>query len=537
MQPHDDNQELGAQALLQLLDLKKEEDLLKDGLDLIQQHNAYTESDKIHEVEAAVLHYVGGTLDEGTEEKKRKLFNDDIANMNFQQWSGFLEDDFSFSGKRQKKKKDNVDPELALMGAHPGETEHRTTSEHEQLVQAAIMDARELASQLGPLDEFGYRGEPNEIQLQQHEVLAISTAEPRTSVEPRAPATASHPEVAALVAEAASRASNWVTTASHGKLFLAEEIEALDRFIGAYCEINKMTRREVCERVWCNERKKDDFWEALQKVLPHRSRASVYKHVRRLYHIFDVRGKWTEAEDLELGTLAAEKDGQWKTIGHLMGRMPEDCRDRWRNYVKCGTSRSSNKWSDSEEEKLRTIVAEMLRIPTEDNQPLPVNWTIVSDRMGGIRSRIQCRYKWNKLLKREATSRASQIDLGDRIWLVSRIKDLGYTTSGQVIDWHLLATLYARAVANGTAGHAGGEYWQGNDFKICFERMRSSIREFKKKKMDEVCTLLLLDLMNEADRKDGPEAERNGASGASDEQMLAMQGDAMKGGDEYELWR
>ncbi|ODQ77208.1 hypothetical protein BABINDRAFT_181839 [Babjeviella inositovora NRRL Y-12698] len=496
MQPHDDNQELGAQALLQLLDLKKDEELLKDGLDLIQQHNEYSDPDKINEVEAAVLRYVGGTLDDAPDDKKRKLFSDELANINFQQWTGFLEDEFAFPGKRQKKKKDNVDPELAQMGAEheiraEAEGEMGTASEHEQLVQAAIMDARELASQLGPLDEFGYRGlaggeaAQQLQQLQQHAAQAIAAADgpaPTSSLNTGMHANA-HPEVAALVAAAAARASNWVTAPAHGKLFSPEEIEALDRFIGAYCEINKMTRRDICERVWCNERKKDDFWEALQKVLPHRSRASVYKHVRRLYHIFDVRGKWTAAEDSELGRLAAEKDGQWKAIGQIMGRMPEDCRDRWRNYVKCGSNRSSNKWSEAEEEKLRAIVAEILGEAAELQQSA-INWTIVSERMGGIRSRIQCRYKWNKLLKREATSRAAQIDISDRIWLVGRIKDLGYTTVTQ-IDWHLLATLYARA------------YWQGSDFKICFERMRGTIRDFKKKKMDDVCSLLLLDLMND----------------------------------------
>ena len=109
-----------------------------------------------------------------------------------------------------------------------------------------------------------------------------------------------------------------------------------------------------------------------------------------------------------LRKLASTKEGNWKEIGDNMGRMPEDCRDRWRNYVKCGENRVSNKWSEEEERKLRDIVTDMVAHIGDDNKlkAPTINWTIVSERMNGVRSRIQCRYKWNKLVKRASAAKA-----------------------------------------------------------------------------------------------------------------------------------
>ncbi|GMM38753.1 Nsi1 protein [Saccharomycopsis crataegensis] len=418
-----------------------------------------------------------------------------------------------------------VDPELAQLDS--------TTNEHDQLVQAAINDAKELArlssfeqdyilsqqnaNQQGqPNDNQGgddtkveflpkdLKNDPAQVELQQQRSMQQTQVQPQPQqvqpqpqqVQPQQQvnkvvgagvfqqmphhelSNISHmhnTEVATLVAQAATNASAYVTTRPQGKMFSKEEHEAIQKFIQAYCQIHKMTEEDICKRVWSNNRVKDNFWDSLQKVLPHRTRASVYKHVRRAYHIFSVRGKWTPEEDAQLGALAKDKEGQWKAIGEIMGRMPEDCRDRWRNYVKCGASRAQNKWSPDEEDKLKSIIHEIF----QNNPQSPViNWTVVSEKMGGLRSRIQCRYKWNKLLKRQATVRASQMDAEDRIWLITRLKELQFEDEGQV-EWDALASLHPKG------------YWTGSDFKVSFEKMRSSIKDFKNKKMDDICNILL----------------------------------------------
>ncbi|KAK9448368.1 uncharacterized protein V1518DRAFT_418781 [Limtongia smithiae] len=184
-----------------------------------------------------------------------------------------------------------------------------------------------------------------------------------------------------------------VAAVSNGGSFSPEETYALEDFMTQYQQENGLDRIGLCRRVWSNERKKDNFWDSVANALPHRTRASVYKHVRRKYNPYVLRGRWTSREDEELRQLFEIHGAQWKVIGRAIDRMPEDCRDRYRNYVKCGESRGQNKWNPEEEEKLATIVQQIkFADPNAD-----INWTVVSERMGGIRSRIQCRYKWKKL--------------------------------------------------------------------------------------------------------------------------------------------
>lgn len=591
----------GAKALL---DLKKKDDVKKEkseqgGGDELDTDNAIDEHHHEHDsntdngsghnkddnnVEAAVMRYVGGTLDNRKSNKRKKSFpaNDEINE--FQHWNAFLEteqlqhgDEFGSEPKetqqtsqpksRKKRKQQdqnqqgsniNVDPELAQLD---------DTTEHEQLVRAAILDANQLAHDVNvniqdyiqqphddndgkyaqlsqqaldsniiqaaqaaaaaaaaqeqqhqpQQDQQGQQGQQGQSQqveqanqqqagpqsqqqgtqgqqldLQQQDQGNRVGAQTQSNQQSQSahsltpPSTQSNSEAAALVAAAAQRASNWVSSQNQGKMFSKEEIEAIDKFVADYCAINNMTRKQICERVWSNERKKDDFWESLHKVLPYRTRASVYKHVRRSFHIFDVRGKWTPEEDATLGRLAQEKDGQWKLIGQEMGRMPEDCRDRWRNYVKCGNNRAQNKWSDEEENKLKTVISAILNEQADLQTPV-INWTLVSEKMGGTRSRIQCRYKWNKILKRDAMARAQTIDLNDRVWLLTKLQELRFLPESE-IDWDALASLHPK------------NFWSGNDFKICYEKMRSSIRDFKKKNVVDISGSLLRDLVQDASR-------------------------------------
>jgi hypothetical protein len=197
----------------------------------------------------------------------------------------------------------------------------------------------------------------------------------------------------------------------NGGTFSLEERFAIDKALQDYSKIHGMTMDELKDRVWGNNRKKDEFWDFISSAVPNRSRASVYKHVRRSCHIFQQRAKWTPEEDAELDALVKEKGNKWKDIGEAMGRMGEDCRDRYRNYVKCGDDRGKDRWSEEEEELLKKTVREhkenTRQILIQQGKPLPspeeedsvlINWTTVSEMMKNRRSRIQCRYKWKKML-------------------------------------------------------------------------------------------------------------------------------------------
>ncbi|QPG74447.1 hypothetical protein FOA43_001776 [Brettanomyces nanus] len=278
--------------------------------------------------------------------------------------------------------------------------------------------------------------------------------------------------ISLLVDAAAERAHNMLPDGHHGKRFSNDEKKALDSFVKDYCKIKGLTVDDIRKRVWGNKRKKDSFWEILQKVLPSRNRASLYKHIRRTYHVFKVRATWNTEEDTKLAELAENFQGKWKLVGKEMGRMPEDCRDRWRNYIKCGSNRKKNKWDIQEEIRLKEAIKKF------DVDGTPINWTQVSEMMGGTRSRIQCRYKWKKIMKRETVMKLREMDLDTKVWLLSRLREIWYHEKDDLVDWDALATVFP------------GKKWTGTDFQTCFDKMRAS-ENFRGKSFIETVEVLL----------------------------------------------
>ena len=64
-----------------------------------------------------------------------------------------------------------------------------------------------------------------------------------------------------------------------------------------------------------------DFGETYIKVFSYRSVSSVYKHVRRKFHIFDVRAKWTKSDDEQLKQLTLT----YQVNGHRLVNLWEEC--------------------------------------------------------------------------------------------------------------------------------------------------------------------------------------------------------------------
>lgn len=510
-------------------------------------------------VEAAVMRYVGGTLDDndhtihnGQDQdndnddvgdsgghgaaggdglahlgQKRRLNHDDIiSNMHEYQWDRFLEEDvaadFDRTPPKRKRRKsygagNDIDPELAGLD---------TTSEHDQLVHAAILGAGELAKQLsipakshlglgGNRNRNASESEPNAISQLAHAASALSgglkgaqTVKHRRPLKKSADVHEPHilprskydlSSLESLIEQAASEACIWYNTHAESGLggprpFSQDEILIVESFVDGYCRINNLTRADICRRVWSSERTKDNFWESLTKVLPYRSRASVYKHVRRQYHVFDIRARWTPEEDEMLRKLAATCKTNWKKVGEVMNRMPEDCRDRWRNYVKCGENRAMNKWSEEEETTLRDIVMDMLTNETASmkDKPILINWTLVSERMNGLRSRIQCRYKWNKLLRRELLSRVAMMDTETKLWLFNRVLEANFADIDS-IDWDYILHLYHEENKDKSK-----VLWTASDFKIGFEKMKSLIRDNKNLPLHNLLTKLIASLYEQS---------------------------------------
>jgi Myb-like DNA-binding protein REB1 len=282
-----------------------------------------------------------------------------------------------------------------------------------------------------------------------------------------------------------------------GRSFTTAETEAIDVFIKEYEKIHGMSHEMFLQRIWGNQRVKDRFWEILQDVLPNRTRSSLYKHVRRTYHIFEKRGVWTPEEDAQLAELAVTFNARWKVIGEQLQRMPEDCRDRWRNYVKCGNVRNVNKWTSEEEEHLGRIIADILEEGrgketkgVREAQVAPtINWNTVSERMGGTRSRIQCRYKWKKLMRTASVAKLRTMPRSMQEWLLGKIVTLAQDDPNLEanLDWDALAM----SVPNGTDISGKEVLWNGVDLNVCFQRLRAQIDGWRGMKMGEVAQVVL----------------------------------------------
>lgn len=67
--------------------------------------------------------------------------------------------------------------------------------------------------------------------------------------------------------------------------------------------------------------------------LRERSLQSLYAHLRRQHHPGNHLGAFTAQEDETLRRLVVMHGTQWSLIGGLMGRMPENCRDRYREIA------------------------------------------------------------------------------------------------------------------------------------------------------------------------------------------------------------
>ncbi len=475
------------------------------------EEDNHVQQDTNETVEAAVMRYVGGTLDDnstsGSSDRKRKNYE----SIDFPNWS-FLDDNLdtganetsgsASGGKNGRTNDDGNTEELARFDVNVFDQSSTKQSNPLPLKKKRRNNNGKSSNSDSHYISNVSNVDPELAQMDGTSNSALAAAAYNRSIQfydpdqTSAKAEPSHSNIQPDPQQVAVEATNlehdshhphegihgaW-PTASHanlvaGRAFTKQEISLIDDVISQYCDMHNLTRHQVCQRIWANDRKKDDFWETLLRVLPNRTRSSVYKHVRRAYHIFDVRGKWTPPEDQQLGALVAEKSSQWKTIGEIMGRMPEDCRDRWRNYVKCGSNRTSNKWSLDEENSLRQVVSELKSLdPTS-----PINWTLVSERMGGTRSRIQCRYKWNKFIKKAAANKVEELSTNEKFGLVSRLKSLNYDYENQ-IDWEVVASMDSRMI------------WSANHLRAAFEKSRNGVKDYKKKSLVEILNQLQTDL-------------------------------------------
>ena len=311
--------------------------------------------------------------------------------------------------------------------------------------------------------------------------------------------------------------------AENGGAFSAAEGLQLDAFRDNYCEANNMTIWKFNELIQTPMRGNAEvkaLFDEIHEILSYRPRMSVQKFCRRRFHNF-IRGTWNADDDEMLKQAVVEKGKAWKEIGDRLGRMPEDCRDRWRNYHVNSEHRNREQWTDAEVVNLCSAILECMQLMKEDRmrareagEDVPecgtesdqevedmkhINWQSVSDRMGehgGGRSRLQCSFKWGQLKKREqaeflnaikesrgiekqkpkptknpwrmklASKRVSNMKSGDVYALLQAVVDLDVPEEGN-IPWKSLGDDQFRAS------------WTSTDKKAAWSGLKQNVSGFE----------------------------------------------------------
>ena len=206
-----------------------------------------------------------------------------------------------------------------------------------------------------------------------------------------------------------------------GGPYSGAEIAKLEKYRDTYCEehdISTWQFNELVQSLMKHNDKAVAMWQGIHETLPNRTKHSLRRFCHRRFHNFSVRGAWTVEDDELLDQAVAEKGKSWVAVGQMMGRFDEDVRDRWRNYHVNAESRNKEHWTDVEVRNLVRAVDECTQMmrqarrraweekfegrdlpesgPDMDDSKL-INWQVVSDRMKGSRSRLQCSFKWAHL--------------------------------------------------------------------------------------------------------------------------------------------
>jgi len=193
--------------------------------------------------------------------------------------------------------------------------------------------------------------------------------------------------------------------------FTQIEVELIAGTIDDFRQANSLTESAFSVMVQEGVNKSVDLKGLLRDlldILPNRNSQAMRRFLERKYHNAK-RGPWNSDEDEELRAAFAEHPNEWKKIAARLGRMAEDCRDRWRNHAQYShDQRNKDIWTPAEEQELLDAIEVCIQRMKEDGSlPQDVNasdvpddtiqWKVVSEMMDGKRNRLQCSYKWKKL--------------------------------------------------------------------------------------------------------------------------------------------
>ncbi|KAI0994687.1 hypothetical protein K3495_g13494 [Podosphaera aphanis] len=291
-------------------------------------------------------------------------------------------------------KSSNLTPASVRNGVHLGQHHDKNTVDFDA---EAETESYETAPETGEESEFptltalSKLKSSKEVNSRHLNVGNEKTTEqgPTNPERPQAPLTAS-------------------TTTSCGRIS-NEDIKIITNVIASYREQKNIPQNELNQIIQKDANKSQDsreLWSFVHDHIPTIPKQKLINICRRKFHNFEARGAWTPSQDEELSAVHEMYPGKWKKIGEILNRFPQDCRDRWRNYLVCGEKMRKDTWELKEEKMLRRAVNEFLDnyhkkygVTDVDDNSL-IDWQTISKMMGHSRSRLQCSMKWRSIKDR-----------------------------------------------------------------------------------------------------------------------------------------
>ncbi|ESZ91496.1 hypothetical protein SBOR_8125 [Sclerotinia borealis F-4128] len=158
------------------------------------------------------------------------------------------------------------------------------------------------------------------------------------------------------------------------------------------------------------------FWDFMKEEVPDVPKRNLQSWCRRNFHNYAARGVWSTEQDEELMEVFKRLPKKWSLIGAELNRLPDDCRDRWRNYLSV-TNLELGPWKLEEEQQLKDAVKKCIELIREDRRreglltpeeedddtyhEHDISWMKVSELMDLSRSHLQCYRKWKAIKARE----------------------------------------------------------------------------------------------------------------------------------------
>lgn len=209
--------------------------------------------------------------------------------------------------------------------------------------------------------------------------------------------------------------------------FSDEEQRKMWEAMKHFCSRNRMELSEGLQLLSAREKGYAAMYAAMTTAvaasIEGRSLRAVRRYVLETFHPAARRGAWTTEGRVALVQAVQELGTKWIAIGQRIGRLPRDCRTRWRDHGKAdrafyqehrsqgtpdvvagGTADSAKPatsiktcWSDQEINLLCETVAyvcEKMSMDANEDGSLP--WALISSKVG-TRSPSGCQRKWKEI--------------------------------------------------------------------------------------------------------------------------------------------